>query len=100
MNKRLALTTNSPTADGAGGLVDVYTTAITVWGAVEPLTGYEKSLAMGIDATLSHKIGIRYNSRFNPRGVVTYNSRSFKIHSVVNEDEANRKIVMLATEVL
>ena len=100
LNKRLALVTDSPTTDAGGGLVPSLSTAITVWGRVEPLRGYEKQLAMGIDATLSHKATIRYNSRFNPRGTITYNSRSFRIHSAVNMDEANKTQELLLTEVL
>ena len=100
LNKRLAFRTNSPSADGAGGLVDSFSTIITVWGAIEPLRGYERQLALGIDPTLSHKAVIRYNSRFTPRGSITYNSRTFNIHSVRNLDEAKKTQELLLTEAL
>jgi len=100
LNKRLLLRSNSPTADGAGGLVDAFSTVITVWGAIEPLRGYERQLALGIDPTLSHKAVIRYNSRFTPRGSITYNSRTFNIHSVRNLDEAKATQELLLTEAL
>lgn len=100
MNKRLALRTNSPSTDAGGGLVDSYSTAITVWGGIEPLRGYEKQVALGIDATLSHKAVVRYNSRFTPAGQITYNSRTFRIHSVRDIDEANKTQELLLTEVL
>lgn len=98
MNKRLALQTNSPSTDEGGGLVDSRSTAITVWGSLEPLRGYEQQVALGIDASLTHKAVIRYNSRFNPRGQVTHDSRTFRIHSVRDIRERGHKIEMLLSE--
>jgi SPP1 family predicted phage head-tail adaptor len=83
-----------------GGLVDSWANTITVWGSVTPLQGNERQRAAAIDATLSHKIVVRYNSRITPDDEITYNSRTFRVGVPVNVDEASKVSEVLAEEVL
>ncbi len=99
LNKRLTLRTNTPSTDAMGGLVDSYANTIVVWGRVEPLRGTERQYAMGIDASLSHKITTRYNSKLDSTDQITYNSRTFRVGVPINVDEASKVSEVFVEEV-
>ena len=99
-NKRLALRTNTPSTTDRGGLTDSLATTITLWGSVEPMSAQEKARADGVDATVSHKAKIRYNSNVTPDDQILYNARTFRINSVLNLMEANREMELILTEVV
>ena len=97
-NKRLTIRTNTPTLTSRGGTTDVYASTITLWGSIEPLSAQEKMRAHGLDATVTHKAEIGYNSRVTHDDQILYNSRTFEITSILNPREANVDMQLTLTE--
>lgn len=99
LRHQVAIRRNSPSADGAGGYSDSWSTVATVWGSVEPLRGAERLRAMQVDATTTHKVVIRYNSTPNQEDQLVIGSIPYRITSLLNVDLTNRVIEILATQV-
>lgn len=99
LNKRLTIRTNTPATDDGGGLVDSFANDVTVWGSVKPLRGAERQRAMAVDASISHMVRIRYNSRLDSADQITYNSRTFRVSTPINVDEASRVAEVMVSEV-
>jgi len=100
LNKQLTLRTNTVSVDAGGGRTDSFADTITVWGSVVPLRGVERARAAAIDATLTHKITVRHNSRITADDQITYNSRTFRLSVPINVDEASRTTEIMAREVV
>lgn len=86
--------------DGGGGHEEVWTDLTTVWGSVEPLNGKERYDAQQIQATLSHKIRIRYYPNLKPSMRVKFETRVFNILSIINFEERNRELQLMCEELI
>jgi SPP1 family predicted phage head-tail adaptor len=80
------------TYDSRGQIDTLVETVSTVWGSVEPLRGQESLLARQLDATLSHKVTVRYSSdieSIGPESWFEINGRRLHIAEVRNIEERN-----------
>lgn len=84
--------------DDFGGQVPTWTTIAVVWADIQPVTGREYFSAQQINAELSHKILIRFQSGIQPTQRVLYGAREFDIHAVINTGERNRELLLLCSE--
>ena len=103
LNRRIRIQAPSATLDAFGIPAPGWTDLLTVWGAIEPLTGRELFNAQQVASEVTHRITIRFNALLTDTRLaatyrVLYAGRSFNIHAVMNEDEANVTMVMLASE--
>jgi SPP1 family predicted phage head-tail adaptor len=89
-------TTQNTGADGH--VTDAWSTHVTVWAEVVPLSGSETYVAQGITASVVYRISCRYVSGVVPKMRVLWGSRVFEIGSVRNLDERNRFLVMNCQE--
>lgn len=93
LRHRLALKREGGTTFDSRGQIDTLVETIdTVWGSVEPLRGQESILARQLDATLSHKITIRYSSdveNIGPSSWFEFGTRKFHIVEARNIEERN-----------
>lgn len=89
---------NAPTRDAQGGLVAVWSTHATVYGAIEVLTGRDlfEAQQMGYEAT--HKATIEYTSTITPDDRLYFDSRAFSIVHIANPEEIGREHVLLVKE--
>jgi len=71
----------------------------TVWAAIEPLDAREAWQAKQSQATTTHRITTLYMIGITSRMRAVWGDRIFNFESVVNEKEANRELVIMATEV-
>ena len=90
---------NTPTADGMGGLVAVWTTLTTAWAAIWPVSAKERVSNQQLETQLTHKIRIRYQSGIASANRVRFGARYFKVVSIINQDERNIQLDLLCTEV-
>ncbi len=103
LNRRLRIQAPNSTFDAFGIPVPGWTDLLTVWGSVEPLSGHELFNAQQVASEVTHRITIRFNALLtDTRLVATYRvlyaGRGFNIHAVMNEDEGNVTMVLLASE--
>lgn len=111
LRHRITIQLKTETADGMGGMdVDWYEKDwIEVWASVIPLRGVELIESMKLGGKMTHKIEMRYRrqlySLIAPSPVVKRlywekRDRYFNIISVINVRELNRKLEIMAEEVV
>lgn len=98
LRHRLIVQQPDRTADAGGGATIVWTDVATVWGAVEPLSGREKIVAERPQATVTHKVKLRYRADIDARMRILFGLRSFNIRSLINQDERGHWLVCLCEE--
>jgi len=89
------LTLNS---DGKGANSKSWGTVEVFWGSYEPLRGREW-IASGLEnSEVTGKIVRRYKSGITPAMIVTFDSRTFEIKSVIDVEERNREHELMVVE--
>lgn len=104
LRHRLTLqTATDQTPVPTDGDVQIIYTDVTpaMWGAIEPLQGKELWTALQIRADVTHKITFRYNDKtklLNAKSRVKYMGRIFELGPILNDDERNFMLTMMAVE--
>jgi SPP1 family predicted phage head-tail adaptor len=103
LNRRVTLQQRSTSQDSFGERSQTWLDVMTVWAAIEPLSGRELELAQKLSSEVTHRLTVRYQSSLTDTRAVAgmralYKSRIFNIQAAMNEDEANVRIHLLATE--
>lgn len=98
LRHRLTVQRPDRTADVGGGATITWTDVARVWGAVEPISGRETVVAERQQATVTHKVTLRYRADLDARMRILFGSRSFNIRSLVNPDERGRWLICLCEE--
>lgn len=89
---------NTPTPDSFGEQDPSWSTFATVFADIKPLTSREFWDAKQVNAENTLKFIIRYLSGLDSKMRISWDSRLFNIESIINVDERNEKIVILAVE--
>jgi len=101
-NRRVTLARATTTTDGGGDIVTAYATVATgVPASVEPLRGNELFTAQQVASEVTHRIRIRYAAKWSDltaKDRVTLASRNFDVLSVLNVNERNRELEIMAKE--
>ena len=99
LRKRLQIQTFAAAADAHGTPVKTWTTAATVWGAIEPQSGQKQIIADGMEAArITHKITIRFYPGLDSTMRIAYLdqqvspnvTRVFAIKNILNSPEERR----------
>lgn len=98
MRHFVTLRTYTKSRDAYGAEVETWDDFASTWASVEPLLGREYLASKQISAEVSHKIRMRYMDGVVPTMRVAWGAREFEIVSVMNVEERNREIVIMATE--
>lgn len=99
LRHRLELHSASPTPNDFNEPIDAWSSYGTVWGRISPMKGEELFHAQQTNATVTHKILIRYNSNVTAKHRVIFNSRIFEINAVLDPEERNEMLFLHCTEV-
>ena len=99
-DRRIVIQSPTDTTTTGGEVTQTWATFATVWAEIMPLSSREAWIAQQSQATTTHKITMIYRAGITADMRATYNSRTFNFDSVVNLDEANRYLLITATEVL
>lgn len=86
MKQQLVIQSYTTTSDGMGGTNEVWADVESVWGNVQPVTGYEKWEVDSIKGVISHVITLRHKSVTNENRVL-YGDRAFLVRYALNEGE-------------
>ena len=87
LNKRITFQANTPTANSIGEFVDTWADFVTVWAAIEPLTGRLYFEAKQANSEVEGRIRIRYRSDILPTMRIEYGTRYLRIISIVHPKE-------------
>lgn len=103
LRKRIKLQSRPAAVDGFGSPSTAWSDVATVWGELLPMSGRALLAAQAVKSELSHEITLRYRPLFSNPVTATemravYNGRYFNIHAVLNQDERNRLVTLLASE--
>lgn len=86
------------TPDGAGGSLITWETVATVRAFIKPMSGGERLQSMRLEATVTHRIFIRYRSDILTSDRIVYDGRPMQIRALINIEERNRWIEVYADE--
>lgn len=84
--------------DGAPYAHELALSEYSVAGCVQPMTGREYQEAQKIRAETTYKITTRYFPNISTDMKVLFKNRTFEIVSVLNIEERNRELQIVATE--
>ena len=100
LNKRITIEQVTETRDSYGAVVEAWGVFAVVNASVSPLVGREYIAAKQISADVTHKIRLRYLSGITPKMRISWDGRIFDIESILNVDECNREMVIMAREII
>lgn len=85
--------------NGMGENVPDYTEVRTVWAFVSPKTGREYDEAQKLRAETTYNVRTRYFADITSEMQIRFNDRILKIESVLNINERNEELQIVASEV-
>ena len=98
LKKRIEIQAQQKTPDGMGGFTTAWVTLYTVDAAIWDATGNERNQANATTLIITHRIRIRYKQGLKASYRLKYGLRYFNIVSIVNPNEANKILDILAKE--
>jgi SPP1 family predicted phage head-tail adaptor len=100
MDKRVVIQSRASASDGQGGYTETWTDTATVWASIKPAKGFERYQAMKLETPVTHEVVMRYRAGITTKNRLVYDERIFDLKEVLNLDEANAYLKMMALEVL
>ena len=98
LRHKIAFQTATKVSDGMGGTVDTWADAYDAYAAIWPISANERIQNQGLEHEITHRVRVRYQSKIVPTMRIRYGTRYFEITSLINQNERNIQIDILATE--
>lgn len=98
LRRQITIEREQRVSDGAGGSTITWSTVATPRAFIKPMSGGERLQAMRLEATVTHRIFIRYRSDLLTSDRINYNGRLMQIRALINLEERNRWIEIYADE--
>ncbi len=98
LRHRIELQSQSSAPNGIGESILTWATDDTVWASVAPKGGTERYRENKESAEVTHKIRLRYYPGLNPAMRIKFGARIFDIQTVINFEERNIDMEVLAIE--
>jgi SPP1 family predicted phage head-tail adaptor len=86
------------TPDGAGGATLAWSTFVSTFASIEPASARERWMGHQVEADVTHKITMRYQSGITSAMRVVFGARVFQIHGITNEDERSQWLHLACEE--
>lgn len=99
LRHRFRIEAATRTADEGGGGTSAWAEVATVWANVVPLTGAERIAAMQAEASLTHRVEIRYRPGLTTANRGFYGGRVFNVTAVIDVGERHDEMHLLCEEV-
>lgn len=99
LDTQVVIQSRSETDDDGGGQAITWSDGPTVNASIASPNGAETILAQGLEAGISHVVRIRYRTGVTAKNRLTYGSRVFPIHAVIDVDERHEQLVLYCSEV-
>lgn len=98
MDRRITLQSITRTADSQGGFTETWADVATVYAQIKPIKGYERFQFAQNETLVSHEIISRYRAGITTKMRLTFDDRVFYIKEVLNIEEANAYLKIIAME--
>ena len=103
LNRLVSVQSRATSQDSFGGQSTTWTEIEKVFAHVEALTARELLAGGAMVTDVSHQITVRYDAIWaDPKAAagyrVVWNNRAFNIKGLMNEDERDRIVTLLASE--
>lgn len=98
LRNKISLEREVVTPDGFGGSSHVWVEIKTFRAYIKPVSGSERLHSQRLEASMSHKVFIRYNNDIMPTDRINYNGRFFQIRAVINIEERNKWLELVCEE--
>ena len=98
MRQLIVIQSVSRAADGGGGYTNTWNTAQSVYAHVEQSSGTEPYLQGQLTEKGMWRFTMRYTAGITTADRINWNSTTYNIRSVINEDERNKFLVIIAEE--
>ena len=98
LRHRVTLQSPQLTPDGSGGYVELWSDTGTIWASIEPLSSAMRLTAEQMDYTVTHRVTLRYRAAVSVGMRLSFKSRILHIHAVINPEERNIWLQLLAEE--
>lgn len=99
LNAKLTIQSIDTARTAEGETTDTAVPLITAWARIEPLSGREHWLADAQQDLVTHRLRIHYHPDVTVKMQAVWQGRVFRFVSVVNVDQSNRELEILALEV-
>lgn len=97
---RVTVQAATETQNSQGEPIAGWADETTVWASVEPLVGRELLLAQQTVALVTHRVGMRYLAGLTAKKRLVFNARPFNILNVMNLEERNIEMELMAQEIV
>ena len=98
LRHKITFRTVTSVSDGMGGFTDTDTDYYTCWASIWPVSAKELVQNQQLEMTTTHRIRIDYKSGITEKMTIEFGSRVFRIVAIVNPEERNIMLDILATE--
>ena len=103
LRHRMTFQSRSSGKDALGGQVLTWADAFTIWVDIQELSGHELFTAQAAQSEVTHTISARYRAEFADKKAIaamrgTYAGRIFNLHAVLNVEERNKYVQVMASE--
>ena len=98
LRHRIVIQESTEVSDGMGSFTTTWSDTLEAWAAIWPLSSKESLDAMKLELQVTHKIRIRYRSGITAKNRIKFGTRYFNIISLINYEERNKQLDMLALE--
>jgi SPP1 family predicted phage head-tail adaptor len=98
LRHRVTLQSYSESLSALGEPLKTWTDLATVWADVSPERGKEAIAAMQINASVMHRVRIRYREGLTPKMRVVFGTRTLQVEAVLNVDERDRELLLVCVE--
>jgi len=98
LNKRVIIEQVARATDAIGGSTETFTTFATVWAQIKPLTGNERFFSQRVEPNVTHMLKIRHRTGVTTEMRIKFGTRIFEIQSIINPDERNEVLNIMAVE--
>lgn len=99
LNKKVTVQYPVVAPDGMGGFTETWTNLDTIWAALWPISAKEQIQSMSNTMETTHRVRARYRSDIKHNYRIKFGNRCFNIISIINPNEQNRWLDIMAKEV-
>lgn len=98
LRHRITIQTPATVQSASGQVNPGWSDYLSAWASIEPLRGREYMEGRQTQASVDHRVRMRYRAGITPKMQVVFGSRTFQIVSVINVIEGKRELNLMCRE--
>jgi len=98
INQRVIVQAATESRGATGEVTKTWTTALTVWASIRPLSGRELLQAQQVQADVTHRVRMRHNTTVTTSHRLLFGTRILEINSVIDPFEAGEELELMCKE--